>query len=63
MYLGLSLVYLGVMLLVNSVWILLFLPLVIAILHRTVIRQEERHLAATFGIAYDKYRRRVRRWL
>jgi protein-S-isoprenylcysteine O-methyltransferase Ste14 len=63
MYLGLSLVYLGVMLLVNSVWILLFLPLVIAILHLTVIRQEERHLAATFGIAYDEYRRRVRRWL
>jgi len=63
MYLGLSLLYLGVMLLVNSVWILLFLPLVIAILYLTVIRQEERHLAATFGIAYDEYRRRVRRWL
>lgn len=63
MYLGLSLLYLGVMLLVNSVWTLLFLPIVIAILHLTVIRQEERYLAATFGIAYDEYRRRVRRWL
>jgi len=63
MYLGLSLLYLGVMLLVNSVWILLFLPLVLAILHLTVIQREERHLAATFGSAYDEYRRRVRRWL
>lgn len=63
MYLGLSLVYLGVMLLMNSVWTGLFLPLVIAILYLTVIRPEERYLAATFGIAYDEYRRRVRRWL
>ena len=63
MYLGLTLVYLGVMLLINSVWTVLFLPLVIAILYLTVIRHEERHLAATFEIAYDEYRRRVRRWL
>src|SRR5262249_18594301 len=40
MYLALSLLYLGVMLLVNSVWPLLLLPFVIAILHLTVIRQE-----------------------
>jgi protein-S-isoprenylcysteine O-methyltransferase Ste14 len=63
MYLGLSLLYLGVTLLVNSAWTLLFFPLVIAILHLTVIRQEERYLSAAFGIAYDDYRRRVRRCL
>ncbi len=63
MYGGLTLVYLGVMLLLNSLWIVLFLPLVIALLYLTVIRHEERHLAATFGRAYDEYRRRVRRWL
>jgi hypothetical protein len=42
MYLALSLLYLGVMFPVNSVWTLLFLPLVIAILPPTVIRKEER---------------------
>jgi protein-S-isoprenylcysteine O-methyltransferase Ste14 len=63
MYLALSLLYLGVMLLVNSVWTLLLLPFVIAVLHLTVIRHEERYLAATFGIGYDAYRRRVRRSL
>jgi protein-S-isoprenylcysteine O-methyltransferase Ste14 len=63
MYLGLSLLYLGVTLLVNSIWLLLFLPLVIALLYLTVIRHEERYLAAAFGIAYDEYCRRVRRWL
>jgi protein-S-isoprenylcysteine O-methyltransferase Ste14 len=62
-YLGLGLVYSGVMLLLNSVWTVLFLPLVIVLLYLTVIRHEERYLAATFGIAYDEYRRRVRRWL
>ena len=62
-YLGLSLGYLGVTFLMNSVWALLFLPLVIAILYLTVIRHEERHLAEAFGIGYDEYRRRVRRWL
>jgi protein-S-isoprenylcysteine O-methyltransferase Ste14 len=63
MYLGLTLLYLGVMPLVNSVWGRLFLPVVIVILHLTIIRREERYLAATFGGAYDEYRRRVRRWL
>jgi protein-S-isoprenylcysteine O-methyltransferase Ste14 len=63
MYAGLSLVYLGVMLLVNSVWHLLFFPFVIAVLQLTVIQREERHLATTFGVAYEDYRRRVRRWL
>lgn len=63
MYVGLCLVYLGVTLLLNSLWTVLFLPLVIATLYLTVIRHEERYLASTFGIAYDEYRRRVRRWL
>lgn len=63
MYMGLVLVYLGVMVLVDSTWPLLCLPPVIAILQLTVIRNEERYLAVTFGRAYEEYRRRVRRWL
>jgi protein-S-isoprenylcysteine O-methyltransferase Ste14 len=47
----------------NSVWTALFLPLVIGTLYLTVIRHEERYLAATFGDEYDDYRGRVRRWL
>jgi protein-S-isoprenylcysteine O-methyltransferase Ste14 len=63
MYLGLSLVCLGVTLLMNSAWIALLLPPVLAVLDLTVIRHEERYLAATFGFAYDEYCRRIRRWL
>jgi protein-S-isoprenylcysteine O-methyltransferase Ste14 len=63
MYLGLSVVYAGVILLMNSWWLVLFLPLVLALLHVTVIRREETYLAATFGSQYRDYCRRVRRWL
>jgi protein-S-isoprenylcysteine O-methyltransferase Ste14 len=47
----------------NSWWLVLFLPLVLALLHVTVIRREETYLAATFGSQYRDYCRRVRRWL
>jgi protein-S-isoprenylcysteine O-methyltransferase Ste14 len=63
MYLALSLVYLGAVLLMNSVWMLLILPLLIAVLYLTVIRREERYLGATFGSAYGEYLSQVRRWL
>ena len=63
MYLALTLLYVGVALLLNSVWPLMLLPLILVILHVAVIRREERYLAAAFGAAYDGYRRWVRRWL
>lgn len=63
MYLALVLMYAGAGLLINSIWSLLLLPLVLLLLYRTVIRREERYLAAEFGPAYDAYRAQVRRWL
>ena len=63
MYAGLTLLYLGAVCLLDSLWPLLLLPAVIALLHLTVIRLEERYLGAAFGAAYDAYRRRVRRWV
>lgn len=63
MYVGLTGTYLGVSTLIDSLWPLLFLPVVLGALYRWVIRREERYLAAEFGAAYDDYRRKVRRWL
>jgi protein-S-isoprenylcysteine O-methyltransferase Ste14 len=63
MYLALTLLYLGMVLLLNSAWPLLLLPLVITVLQWTVIRPEEHYLAARFGVSYAEYWRRVRRWL
>ncbi|HET9010837.1 MAG TPA: isoprenylcysteine carboxylmethyltransferase family protein [Gemmatimonadaceae bacterium] len=63
MYTGLTLVYLGVSLYMNSVWPLLALPIVLALLIRLVVRREEAYLRSAFGEEYLAYQSRVRRWL
>jgi protein-S-isoprenylcysteine O-methyltransferase Ste14 len=63
MYVSLVALYLGVTLLMNSWWPLLFLPVVVILIDRMVIAREERYLASAFPIEYAAYRKRVRRWL
>ena len=63
MYLSLTLLYLGGVLLANTLWPALLLPVVLVVLYLAVIRREERYLAAEFSDAYTTYRARVRRWL
>ena len=62
-YLGDWLVLAGVALLLNTLWPLLFSPLIWAMLRYGVIRHEEAHLEAKFGDAYRAYKTRVRRWI
>ena len=63
MYLGFTLMYLGVAVWANTLWPFLFLPLVLGAMHYGVIIREEAYMASTFGAAYEEYRNRVRRWL
>jgi protein-S-isoprenylcysteine O-methyltransferase Ste14 len=63
MYAGLALGYLGAAILVGSWWPLLTLLLALLAVRLLVINPEERYLTATFGVTYDNYRRRVRRWV
>lgn len=63
MYLGFALVYVGVTLLVNTLWPLLLLPVVLTVIHFLVIRREERYLERKFGDDYRAYLRTVRRWI
>ena len=63
MYTGLTLVYLGISLYMNSVWPLLALPIVLALLIRLVVRREEAYLRSAFPDEYVAYQSRVRRWL
>jgi len=63
MYVGWVIVYLGCVLLTNTVWPLVSLPVVLVLISRAVIAKEERYLAAKFGDAYRAYKARVRRWL
>ena len=63
MYLGLTILYCGVAVWMNSLWAFLLLPLVIALLIGLVIRRQERYLTDAFGQAYRDYCGRVPRWI
>jgi protein-S-isoprenylcysteine O-methyltransferase Ste14 len=63
MYVGLTILYLGVCALSRSPWCLALLPVPLLILQRIVIPMEEQSMLAVFGTDYDAYSRRVRRWL
>ena len=62
MYLSITMLYLGISLIINAVWPLVFLPAVLAVAHYGIIAREERYLERKFGQEYQNYRSRVRRW-
>jgi len=63
MYLGLSLILLGVAMIDGTLGAFLPLPVFVAILHFRFIRAEERFLEGIFGERYRAYRTQVRRWI
>lgn len=63
MYLGLTIAYIGGILLMNDVWPVVLLPIALLLLIHFVIEREEQYLSTAFGAEYDEYRRRVRRWI
>jgi protein-S-isoprenylcysteine O-methyltransferase Ste14 len=56
-------IYAGIAAVRNSLWAMLFLPLVLYVIQREVIGREERYLERTFGEEYLAYKARVRRWV
>ena len=63
LYVGLLALYLGLGLLVPTFWGLTLFPAAVLLLLWGAIRPEERFLHERFGVRYDDYARRVRRWL
>jgi protein-S-isoprenylcysteine O-methyltransferase Ste14 len=63
MYASLTLIFLGVALLADSVITLALLPPLLVVIATAVIRREEHYLEITFGEEYRQYKRRVRRWI
>ena len=63
MYLGMAVVYLGITILMRSLWPLVLLPAVLLCVDRLVIAKEERYLAGKFGETYLAYKSKVRRWI
>jgi protein-S-isoprenylcysteine O-methyltransferase Ste14 len=62
-YLSLMLLYIGIALLFNTVWTLLLLLPLLAIVQLGVVKREEIYLERKFGDEYLHYKARVRRWL
>ena len=63
LYVGLTLLYCGITLALNTWWGFVLLVPVLIIMHRGVILREERYLEQKFGQTYLQYRSRVRRYL
>jgi len=63
LYVGLTLMYLGLTLVFNTWWAIVLLVPLLMTMHRGVVQREERYLEQKFGEAYRQYRSRVRRYL
>ena len=62
-YIGYTLLYLGISFWANSLWPVVLLPFVLWVMNRAVIAREEAYLQGRFGDAYSSYCQQVRRWL
>lgn len=62
-YLGVTLLYIGLAMSFNGVAAFLFLPGVLAAMHYGVILREEAYLSKLFGADYREYRGHTSRWL
>ncbi len=63
LYLALTLIYAGIAIAADSIWVLLLLIPVLLIMNRGVIGREEKYLDGKFGEEYRRYKKTVRRWL
>ena len=63
MYVGVTLVELGLGVAVNNLWIALFAIPALAIVHVIAVLPEERYLSEKFGESYKRYLAQVRRYL
>jgi protein-S-isoprenylcysteine O-methyltransferase Ste14 len=63
MYVGWSLIYLGIAFVMNSLWLIVLFPLVMIYIHFIDIPKEERFLERTFGSQFSEYRKHVRKYL
>lgn len=63
LYVGLTLVFVGLALAFDTTWGFVVLVPVLATLHFGVVLREERYLEGKFGDEYRQYRERVRRYV
>lgn len=63
LYLSLMLIYGGIAIHANSLWLVFSLPVLFVALKRAVVLHEEKYLETKFGDEYLRYKSNVRRWV
>jgi protein-S-isoprenylcysteine O-methyltransferase Ste14 len=63
LYLGLTLIYLGLGVAAGSFWAIGLVVPLLWVINVGVVKREERYLERKFGDAYRAYKARVRRWI
>jgi len=63
MYLGLLMIYVGVALVQWQLWAFLLVLIPFLVVDRIYIPAEEQRMSEAFGEPYERYSKRVRRWL
>ncbi len=63
MYVGMALLQIAIGVGLANWWVIIQVPIVLAIVYLTAIRHEEAYLERKFGRAYTDYKESVRRWL
>ena len=63
MYVGLALLQAGIGIGWANGWVVVLVPVVLAVVYATAVRHEEAYLEEKFGDAYLSYKRSVRRWI
>ena len=62
-YLAGGVLYMGIGVAVNALWVVLLLPVPVVVITLTAMRREEAYLERKFGAEYLSYKAKVRRWL
>lgn len=62
-YAGMVIFLFAVSVLLNNLWIMIFIPAFVIIMRKGVIEREELYLEEKFGAEYTDYKKRVRRWI
>jgi protein-S-isoprenylcysteine O-methyltransferase Ste14 len=63
LYLSLAMLYIGIAIAIDGIWIIAMLVPTLLVLHHGVILREEAYLERKFPDNYRPYKARVRRWL
>jgi len=63
LYIALVLIYAGIVIYANSLWLVFLFPVLIIALERGVVLREEGYLEGKFGDEYLQYKKKVRRWI